>query len=61
MRPRLIDAIGFDPARDRLWLTGDLVNRGPASLECLRAVRALGWVALGAIVLIITSVVIACA
>lgn len=39
---RLLEAIGFDPARDRLWLVGDLVNRGPESLACLRSVRALG-------------------
>jgi len=39
---RLIERIAFDPAHDRLWLTGDLVNRGPASLEVLRRVRALG-------------------
>lgn len=38
----LLEHIGFDPDRDRLWLVGDLVSRGPESLETLRFVRNLG-------------------
>jgi bis(5'-nucleosyl)-tetraphosphatase (symmetrical) len=38
----LLARIDHDPARDRLWLTGDLVNRGPRSLEVLRWARDQG-------------------
>lgn len=38
----LLGEIRFDGALDCLWFTGDLVNRGPRSLETLRFVRALG-------------------
>jgi bis(5'-nucleosyl)-tetraphosphatase (symmetrical) len=39
---RLLATIGFSPSRDRLYLLGDLVNRGPASLATLRRLRGLG-------------------
>ncbi len=32
----LLERVGFDPACDRVWLVGDLVNRGPGSLDVLR-------------------------
>ena len=39
---QMLDLIAFERTRDRLWLVGDLVNRGPDSLSVLRAVKALG-------------------
>jgi bis(5'-nucleosyl)-tetraphosphatase (symmetrical) len=39
---QLLDLVGFSMTEDRLWLVGDLVNRGPDSLAVLREVKALG-------------------
>jgi bis(5'-nucleosyl)-tetraphosphatase (symmetrical) len=39
---QMLDRIAFDQAKDTLWLVGDLVNRGPGSLEVLRLVKSLG-------------------
>jgi len=39
---QLLALADFDAAQDELWITGDLVARGPKSLQTLRFVKALG-------------------
>jgi bis(5'-nucleosyl)-tetraphosphatase (symmetrical) len=39
---QLLELVGFSARDDRLWLVGDLVNRGPGSLAVLRELMALG-------------------
>ena len=39
---KLLDKINFDASQDTVWFTGDLVNRGPQSLETLRFIKQLG-------------------
>lgn len=39
---RLLQRVEFDATRDELWFVGDLVNRGPQSVEVLRFIRGLG-------------------
>ncbi|MDX1900483.1 MAG: symmetrical bis(5'-nucleosyl)-tetraphosphatase [Gammaproteobacteria bacterium] len=39
---KLLKLIDFKPSEDTLWFTGDIVNRGPQSLETLRFIQSLG-------------------
>ena len=39
---QLLGKINYKDDRDQLWFTGDLVNRGPKSLQTLRMIRAMG-------------------
>lgn len=41
----LLETISFDKHKDTLWVAGDLVARGPKSLETLRFIRNLGGAA----------------
>lgn len=38
----LLESLSYDPVNDHLWFVGDLVNRGPKSLETLRFIKSLG-------------------
>ena len=38
----LLEKVSFNPEKDMLWSVGDLVNRGPESLETLRFCYKLG-------------------
>lgn len=39
---RLLEKCDFDPALDRLWVAGDLINRGPGNVAVLRYLKSLG-------------------
>jgi bis(5'-nucleosyl)-tetraphosphatase (symmetrical) len=39
---QLLSTVNFSADKDKLWFTGDLVNRGPQSLETLRFIHSMG-------------------
>ena len=39
---KLLDSVDFKPGKDQLWCVGDLINRGPRSLDTLRFLRDMG-------------------
>ena len=39
---KLLKAVAFEPGADELWCVGDLINRGPKSLDTLRYLRDIG-------------------
>ena len=39
---KLLEKVQFNPQADTLWFAGDLVNRGPRSLDTLRFIKNLG-------------------
>ncbi|MGO2236482.1 diadenosine tetraphosphatase [Marinomonas sp. UCMA 3892] len=39
---QLLEQINYHPEQDKLWFTGDLINRGEESLETLRFIKSLG-------------------
>ncbi|XBC40873.1 MAG: symmetrical bis(5'-nucleosyl)-tetraphosphatase [Buchnera aphidicola (Nurudea yanoniella)] len=39
---KLLEKISFDEKLDYLWSTGDLINRGPNSIEVMRFISSLG-------------------
>ena len=38
----LLERLAFNPSQDRLWLTGDVIGRGPEPVATLRLLRSLG-------------------
>src|SRR5687768_4547393 len=38
----LLEQIQFSPTIDILWFCGDIINRGPDSLACIRFIKNLG-------------------